>query len=70
MKPRPLSALEDYTLKSLESMGHMSLLYILFVSKCKESSQNVLQLWRTDLQNNSSEEEWSEACSLVQTPKP
>ena len=61
------STLEDYTLKLLHSRGQISLLYKLFVSKSKELSQNLLQAWRTDLQENLTEEEWSKACLLAQT---
>ena len=37
----------------------------LFVSGSKESSNNILRAWNMDLDENVSEEEWSEACSLV-----
>lgn len=45
----------------------MTILYNLLVSKCKESSNNNLQAWRIDLTENITEEEWTQACSLVQT---
>ena len=67
LKLPPLSTLEDYTLKFLHSRGQVSLLYELFVSKSKESSQRSLQAWRRDLQDNVTEEEWSKACFLAQT---
>ena len=45
----------------------MSVLYNLFVGRSNESSSNILGAWNTDLDENVSEEEWSEACSLVKT---
>ena len=43
------------------------MIYNLFVSESKESSNNILRAWNMDLDENVSEEEWSEACSLVKT---
>lgn len=63
----PLSTLEDIILKHLENGGQVIILYDIFVSKCKESSDNILQAWRMDLTENITEEEWTEVCSLVQT---
>lgn len=63
----PLSAPEEIILKHLNSKEQESLLYDMFVNECKESPKSILQAWYKDLEENVSEEEWSEACSLVQT---
>ena len=61
----PLSTLEKIILNYLNSRGQVSLLYNLFVSKSSESSHNILQAWKTDLQEDITEEEWSEAYTLA-----
>ena len=43
------------------------MLYKLFVDKSKESSECLLQAWRTDLQDNLTEKEWANACLIAQT---
>ena len=45
----------------------MSVLYNLFVGGYNVSSSNILRTWNMDLDENVSEEEWSEACSLMKT---
>ncbi len=66
-KSPPLSYLEDFIFRFSDSKGQISFLYNIFVSKSRESSQNILQSWRSDLQENLTEEEWSRACLVAQT---
>lgn len=62
-----LSSLEDCTLRLLHSRGQISFLYKLFVDTSKESSSHCLQAWRTDLNVDITDQEWSQACLLAQT---
>lgn len=63
----PLSSLEDIIVNHLYNRGQVSLIYSLFVDKCKESPANILKAWEADLGGNLSSEEWSEACTSIHT---
>ncbi len=49
--------MENITLNCLKSRGQVSVLYKQFVAKSKESFNDRLQAWRSDLQADLTEEE-------------
>lgn len=63
----PLSTIENYTLKHLNSRGNLSSFYNLLLEGSKENSLSYLSAWENDLQENISKEEWEEACLFAQT---
>lgn len=63
----PLSTLENIIFNCLKGTGQISVLYKLFVAKSKESFNDRLQAWRSDLQVDITEEDWQIACLKAQT---
>ena len=49
----------------MDTKGHISKLYNIFMIEYKESSDTILQSWISDLSTNITKEEWIDACSMV-----
>lgn len=67
LKPSPLSTLKDFILRFLNFRGQVSLLYELFVSESKETSQNIFTIIENRFAGEFTEEECSKACFTAQT---
>lgn len=63
----PLSVLESVALKLQQGKGQVSALYNILVEHSRESSEGRLLAWREDLQEDVTEEEWSDICLKAQT---
>lgn len=62
----PLSAIEEIVLNNLDGKRHITRFYNLLAGCSKESTSDRLNAWRTDIQEDISDEDWKMACLKAQ----
>lgn len=67
MATPPLSIIEETVINNLNGNKHISRFYNLLAEYSTESASDKLNAWRTDTQEDISEEDWGGACLKAQT---